>query len=71
MSTRERRNEQAAGNQPGTGGEPQAEHPAREHVESLRRHATELLATARSVIDDTLSGESEDYLNSVKQQGGQ
>jgi len=71
MSTRERRNEQAEGNQPDTGDEPQAEHPASEHVESLRRHATELLATARSVIDETLSGESEDYLNSVRQQGGQ
>jgi hypothetical protein len=68
MSTRERRNEQV---QPDTGDEPQAEHPASEHVESLRRHATELLATARSVIDETLSGESEDYLNSVRQQGGQ
>jgi len=71
MSERERRNQQTTNNQTGDGGDSNDQHPARERVDSLRQHATELLAAARTVIDDTLSGESEDYLNSVKQQGGQ
>jgi hypothetical protein len=72
MSERERRNEQAVTNNPsGDGDDSQDQQPGRERVDSLRQHATELLAAARTVIDDTLSGESEDYLNSVKQQGGQ
>jgi hypothetical protein len=45
--------------------------PARERVETLRRRAGDLLSAARTVIDDTLSSESEDYLNAVRQQGGQ
>jgi len=67
MSTRERRPEEAQNH----GAETQQTNPARDQVDSLRQRATELLATARSVIDQTLSGESEDYLNSVRQQGGQ
>ena len=68
MSEREKKREEEA--------QPAAEEthpvsPAREQVESLRTHASGLLAAARGVIDDTLSGESEDYLNSVRQQGGQ
>jgi hypothetical protein len=67
MSTREKKNTE--NERINAGAAPAS--PAREHVETLRRRAAELLATARSVIDDTLSGESEDYLNSVRQQGGQ
>jgi hypothetical protein len=67
MSTRERRPEEAQNQNP----ESQPATSARERVDSLRDRARELLATARSVIDQTLSGESEDYLNSVRQQGGQ
>jgi hypothetical protein len=67
MSTRERSPEEAQNND----AETQQANPAREQVDSLRQRATELLATARNVIDQTLSGESEDYLNSVRQQGGQ
>jgi hypothetical protein len=67
MSTRERKPEEAQNNE----AETQQTNPARDQVDSLRQRATELLATARNVIDQTLSGESEDYLNSVRQQGGQ
>jgi hypothetical protein len=67
MSTRERKPEEAQNND----AETQQTNPARDQVDSLRQRATELLATARNVIDQTLSGESEDYLNSVRQQGGQ
>jgi len=67
MSTRERKPEEAQNND----AENQQTNPARDQVDSLRQRATELLATARNVIDQTLSGESEDYLHSVRQQGGQ
>ena len=68
MSEREKKHEEQV--QPAAE-ETQPVNPAREQVESLREHATGLLAAARGVIDDTLSGESENYLNSVRQQGGQ
>lgn len=67
MSTREKKITEAEQNTV----EAQPMSPAREQVETLRQRATELLAAARGVIDDTLSSESEEYLNSVKQQGGQ
>ena len=67
MSTREKKHNEIQENAV----EAQPMSPAREQVERLRRRATELLATARHVIDETLSGESEDYLNAVRQQGGQ
>ena len=67
MRTREKRNTEAEQNTAVA----QPMSPAREQVETLRSRVTELLATARSVIDETLSGESEGYLNSVRQQGGQ
>jgi hypothetical protein len=68
MSTREKKNTEA---QQQRAVEAQPMSRAREQVETLRERATELLATARNVIDDTLSSESEQYLNSVRQQGGQ
>lgn len=67
MSTRERKHRELEQD----AAEAQPMSPGREQVETLRRRASELLAAARSVIDDTLSGESEDYLNAVRQQGGQ
>ncbi|MGD8415254.1 MAG: hypothetical protein PVF33_13525 [Candidatus Latescibacterota bacterium] len=67
MSTRERKPEERQIND----ATPQPATPARERVDSLRNRAEELLATARNVIDRTLSGESEEYLHSVRQQGGQ
>jgi hypothetical protein len=70
MSEREKRHEEQIQPNPGND-DTEPTNPAREQVESLRTHASGLLAAARSVIDDTLSGESENYLNSVRQQGGQ
>jgi len=68
MSTREKKKTEVEQND---AVEAQPMTPAREQVETLRERATELLTTARNVIDDTLSSESEQYLNSVRQQGGQ
>jgi hypothetical protein len=67
MSTRERRPEETLNNNPGD----QPTNPVRERVDSLRSHAGDLLATARTVINQALSGESENYLNTVRQRGGQ
>jgi len=67
MSDREKKREDV---QP----EPVAQQPStqeRNHFETLQHNARELLDSARQLIDDTLSGESEDYLNAVRQQGGQ
>lgn len=67
MSDRERKREDV---QP----EPVAQQPStqeRNQFETLQHNARELLDSARQLIDDTLSGESEDYLNAVRQQGGQ
>jgi hypothetical protein len=67
MSTRERKRDdiqhEASAPQPGG--------PEQNHFDGLQRHARDLLDTARHLIDNTLSGESEDYLDAVRQQGGQ
>jgi hypothetical protein len=67
MSTRERKHEDVRSS-------PVAQQPIpreRRRVETLQRNARTLLDTARGLIDDTLSGQSEEYLNAVRQQGGQ
>jgi hypothetical protein len=70
MSTRERRPDEQIRHNPGNDDNNPAS-PARRDADRLREHTAGLLATARGVIDNTLSGESEDYLTSVRQDGGQ
>jgi hypothetical protein len=45
--------------------------PGRERVDSIYQSARNMLSAARELIDETLSGESEEYLESVRQAGGQ
>ena len=70
MSTRERRPNEQTRHNPGNSDNTPAS-PARREADRLREHTAGLLAAARSVIDNTVSGQSEDYLTSVRQDGGQ
>ena len=70
MSTRERRPEEQIRHNPGSDDNNPAS-PARRDADRLREHTAGLLAAARRVIDDTVSGQSENYLTSVRQDGGQ
>jgi hypothetical protein len=70
MSTRERRPEEEVRHNSGNDDSTPA-NPVRQEIDRLREHTSGLLAAARGVIDDTLSGQSEDYLTSVRQEGGQ
>lgn len=67
MSTRERKRDDIERDAIG----PHPEIPEQNRIDALQQHARDLLNTARRLIDNTLSGESEDYLDAVRQQGGQ
>lgn len=51
--------------------EPQPENPSGGNLEQLRLAGEELLAAGADAISRTLSGDSEAFLASTKQQGGQ
>ena len=55
------------------GGREQAQRPERDgaRLEELRRAGEELLAAGADAINRTLSGDSEAFLASTKQEGGQ
>jgi hypothetical protein len=67
MSAREKRREDVQTDV----AEQQPSSPQRDHIDTLQRCARDLLSTARQLIDNTISGESEDYLDAVRQKGGQ
>ena len=70
MDTRERKREETRPAVPEENGCPQ-ENPAQDQLRSLQGDTTELLAAADRIISNTLSTDSEGFLDASRQRGGE